>query len=410
MKLWIRFFLAALVGVLLGLLLPLSGGDTLAGARFVAELIVNAGRYVVFPVVLFGLAIGVRELREDRKLVKLSLWTTLMSVITSAVAVLLGTVAIMVLAPPRIPPVFQESSGVVDPNFAGIVQGIFPPNLFAVFDVQGYFLLPVAVLALIIGIALSRDDHGVNTLAEIADAAGSLMYRVMNVAIDIVGIGFVALTTALVLQVRSVTDYEIYANLIVIICFIIGLLVLVIYPLIIYLFGGRTNPYLWLYTQLAPAIAAFSSGNIYFSFPSLVRAGSDNMGVPRHASTAMYTITTILARAGTAMVTSMTFLLLVRSYTALEISLGDIFMTMSVSFGISFALSSLPGAGVLVSLSVLAGMYGGGLEEVYLIVLTVTPLLAAHGTESHPLTAGFIGRMVSYWEGYGRDVPIREQS
>ena len=66
MKLWMRILIGSVVGIVLGLYLPLAGGDTLGVIGRITEIVISIGRYALFPLVFFGVAIGVFELRSDR--------------------------------------------------------------------------------------------------------------------------------------------------------------------------------------------------------------------------------------------------------------------------------------------------------------------------------------------------------
>ncbi|MBT3274909.1 MAG: dicarboxylate/amino acid:cation symporter, partial [Spirochaetales bacterium] len=57
MKIWIKLLVGGIVGVLLGIFLPRQESvfDLFA---YLTELAINVGRYAIFPLILFGLAMG----------------------------------------------------------------------------------------------------------------------------------------------------------------------------------------------------------------------------------------------------------------------------------------------------------------------------------------------------------------
>jgi Na+/H+-dicarboxylate symporter len=98
------------------------------------------------------------------------------------------------------------------------------------------------------------------------------------------------------------------------------------------------------------------------------------------------------------MVIAAAFLTVLRSYTALEISAGQVIWIMGAALLLSFLLGSVPGTTVLVGLSVLARGYGQGMEEVYLILLPALPLLTGIAVVVDTMTSACISFLVGQWE------------
>jgi aerobic C4-dicarboxylate transport protein len=126
--------------------------------------------------------------------------------------------------------------------------------------------------------------------------------------------------------------------------------------------------------------------------------GKENLGVPRSVGSAVFPVAAVFAKGGTALVTAASFILILRSFTALEITFGQVLWVMVATFGISFILGSVPGSGVLVALSLLSSSYGRGMEEVYLILLPIVPILISIGVFLDVVTSAFIGYVVAYSE------------
>jgi len=74
-------------------------------------------------------------------------------------------------------------------------------------------------------------------------------------------------------------------------------------------------------------------------------------------------------------VVATTFLVIIRSYSSLEIGPGNMILVFGITTILSLALSAIPGPGVFVALVLLSQIYGQGLEDGYLIVQPVIPIL-----------------------------------
>ena len=398
MKIWMRLLAGTIIGILLGSYLPESGGDTARFFSDVAGYVVSISRYFVFPLVFFGMIIGTSELMQDRRILMLYGKTVGLLLITTAFSVLVGTGAVLAVSPGRIPPIFQEAPVTEMPEVGALLERVFPRNLFNVFSQPGDFLLPVSALGLFIGLALHFDQSGAQAMSQLADSASRVFYRLSAFVVEILGIGMIAVAAALVFDIRAVNDFEIFSSLVLTVALSVGFIALVVYPLVIYVVVDRDSALPWLHAMVAPLLTGLFSGDMYFSLPTLERIGKENLGVPRRAGSAVFALSAVFSKAGSAMVAAAGFIVILRSYTALEITFVQVLWVMTSSFGVSFLLGAVPGSGVLVALAMLSNLYGRGMEEVFLILWPAGPILVSLGVFLDVATAGFVAHLVSAGE------------
>lgn len=404
MKIWIRLLLGCGIGVALGVVLPESGGDTPQFFRGLSDFIINIGRYFLFPLVFFGILIGAHELREDRATLRVYGKTLGLLIVSMAALIVIGTVSVLVLSPSRIPPIFQEAPVMELPTFQELLFRLVPTNLFTVFSNPGEHLFPVVLLGFLIGIAIKLEEHHADPLVSVFDAASRVFYRLNSFVIEVLSIGIIAVAASFVFDLRGISDFEIYSQLFTVLLFDTLLVVFVILPLILYFATDRENPFVWLFAMLPPVLKAVFSGDIFFTGPTLIRAGKENLGIQRKAGSAVFSLAMVLGRAGTAMVASASFILILRSYTALEITFLEVLWVMVASFGFSLLLGSVPGSGVLVALSLLSAAYGRGMGEVYLILRPVSVILISIGVFIDAIVASFVAYLVAFTERMQRRV------
>ena len=395
MKIWMRLLAGSVIGVLLGMYLPDAGGDTREFFRLASEVTLSVGRYVIFPLVLFSLAAGTYELRSEHKLLRVYLKTIGLIVITGAVLVALGAIAVLVFSPARIPPIFQEAPAFQLPTLLETLFRVFPRNMFAMFADTGNQLLPIYVLAVILGLLFAGEQFGTEPVAAFFDSAGRIMYRLNSIVLEIIGIGFVAFGARLIFDLREVADFEIFAPLILVLVILALVIVLGVYPLLIYFFGGRRNPYIWLYAMLAPGLSGFFSADAFLSLGVITRIGRENLGIPRMVGSTVFPLFAILGKAGSGLVASAVFIVILQSYTALEITTGQALWVITTTFGMSLLLGPVPGTGVLVALGMLSSAHAAGMEEAFVMVQPIAPLLIALGAFLDVMTAGFAAHLVA---------------
>lgn len=406
MKLWMRIVIGSVIGIILGLYLPLAGGDSLGVMGRIAEITISIGRYALFPLAFFGVAIGVFELRADRITTKVFGKTVLIILATSLAMVIVGTLVVLLLPPRRIPPIFQEALIPSLPAIPQLVLTVFPKNLFVIFAQSGSYLLPITAAAILVGLVLHAEGANAVPATDVIDSSARIFYRLNSWVVEALAVGMIAVAAYYVMRLRSVSDLQLFMPLVLVVSAIAGFLVLIVLPLIAYLLCDRYNPFAWVYALINPAIIAFFAGDSYFALGALIRVSKENYGVSRSVAAPTLTLATIFAKSGSALVVAASFLTVLRSYTALEITVPQVLLVMLLSFSVSFLLGAVPAATVLVGLSVLARVFGQGIDEIYLILLPALPILTGIAVITDTITAAFVSFMVAQWERKRRIVDV----
>jgi len=396
MKLWIRYLVGVIIGIALAILLPEAGGDTAGRFEQLSRIAANIGRYLLFPLAFFSVIIAIHDLHEDRKALSVLGLTVGATVVAGLGLVVLGVGLMLLLSPAPIPVVIEEARAATIPTLNELVHAVFPANAFSVLAGDGRHLLPVVVLALLVGAGLIRDKRFASLLADVFDGFARLFYRLSTVIVETIAVLLVALTAALVYESGTAIDYGFYGQLFLVVGFTVAVIILGIYPLLAYLLGGRWNPFPWLYGMVAPGLAALASGDVFFSTPTLMRVGRESHGVKRSVGGVVYPVAAVLARGGTALVAAMTFVLVLRSYSPLELAVADVLWIGGAAFGASFLLATVPAHGVLVLLAFMSGAFRAGIGDAFLIVMPAIPILGGLGALLDVFTSGLIGYIAAH--------------
>ena len=406
MKLWMRILLGSVIGVVLGLYIPTAGGDSLDIMAVITRIVISIGRYAVFPLIFFGVAIAVYELTAERATAKILLKVAVTIVASTLAMVVFGTLIVLLLAPRRIPPIFQESAIPALPNIESLLLSAFPTNFFSIFAQSGNYLLPVTLAAVLIGLVLHREAAPVLPLTDTTDSAARVFYRLNSWISESLAVGMIAVAAYFMMSLRAVSDLALFAPLLVVVSGIALFLVGVVFPGLVFLLCDRYSPFAFLYGIVNPGIVAFFSGDSYFALGPLTRVVKENFGVSRSVASPALALSTVFGKAGSAMVVAASFLTVLRSYTALGITPGQVFAVMGLSFAVSFLLGSVPGSSVLVGMSVLAAVFGEGIDEIYLILLPALPVLTGVAVFTDTATAAFVSFVVAHRERKRRIVDM----
>jgi Na+/H+-dicarboxylate symporter len=400
MKIWIKLLAGSLIGVVAGIFIPAQAQgffDSLSG------LLTGIGRYVLFPFVFFSLGIGTSELRQEKRLGRVYLSALKYLVLSAAVLVILGTLSVLVFPPERIPITVEAEKAFVPANVMDGLRTIFPRNLFSVLWGSGDFLLPLMVLAFLLGVNMDFDRQLTRPIVQIFDSMSRIFYHLNSLVVELFGIAMVVVAAALMMRITH-ADLAMYKQILIILAVDTVVVVFGVFPGCLYLLGVRDKPYRWIYAALGPAIAGLFTGDAYLSLGVLTKHGKESLGVPRMVGSASYPLFAVLGRAGTAMVSGVAFILILRSYSSLEITFLQTLWVMLFSFLVSFVLGAVPGNGAFFSVFMMCSLYGKGLQEGYLILKAIAPFLVCLGAFVDVFTSALASLLVAREENVWTEV------
>ena len=161
----------------------------------------------------------------------------------------------------------------------------------------------------------------------------------------------------------------------------------IIYPLILHFVCHDPHPYKVLYASIAPLTLAFFGGDSNLVIPLANRHLRDSLGIRRRCRGYTYPLFAIFARGGSALVTTISFILIWRSYSSLSIPVSDILWIFSLSFGLSFLLGGIPSGGAFVLLTILCSKYARGFETSFLLLKPAAMITCSFAAAFDTLTA-----------------------
>ncbi|MDR2759230.1 MAG: cation:dicarboxylase symporter family transporter [Spirochaetaceae bacterium] len=380
MKIWMKFLLGALLGICLGFLLP-DDNETIRNILVWFEaLSIRIGRYTLAPILIFSLIIALYELQQDGHFWKLFFSSFLVIIGSGVFVIAVGIIVTLVFPPARIPILVEEQVESISLYLPESVMELFPSNAFSVLINEGVFLLPMAVFVFFFAIGLSYDRNYTKPVIAMVDSLSRIFYYAASFFSEILGVVIIALSAYWAFRYHVVLRANMFRDLIVLLGLLSGILGFVILPLFLFFLKPKTNPLVAVYGSLGPALAAFFSGDINFTLPVMLRHAKENLGARRRSNVVTVTLFSIFGRAGSAMVATIAFIVIIRSYSSLGITLADVFSIGIRALLISFALFQHPGKGAYTTLAILSIGYGRGFEAGYLILKPLAFYLIAVGT------------------------------
>jgi len=408
MKVWLKFLIGSLLGVIFGMFLPSDNQTLVKGLAWLGELAIQIGRYGLAPILVFSLTIAVYELRQDGQFWGLVFKTFVVIICSSVFVISAGILVTLFFPPARIPILIEEQAEAISLNTPDNILGLFPSNMFAAVVNDGIYILPVCVFAFFLGMGLSYDRNYTKPVISLVDSLSRIFYHIASFFSEILGFVMIILGAYWAVRFHNVLKADVFRDLILLLGIFSVVLGFGVLPLILYFLKPKTNPWAVLYGSISQALTGFFSGDINFTLPVLFRHIKENLGVRRRSNMVTVTLFTVFGRAGSAMVAAVAFIVIIKSYSSLGITTKDIFTIAGRALLISFLLAGHPGNGAYTALAVLCMGYGRGFEAGYLILKPLTFYLIAVGTFLDVMITSVAAYGISRSSGFQEDREIRQ--
>jgi aerobic C4-dicarboxylate transport protein len=339
MKIWIKLLIGIGIGAGIAVFLP-EGDAALSVVNDIALICVQVGKYAIFPLVFFSFIVAIYELKLEKRLLPVFRKFLLYVFCLTGVLALIGTVSGIFLPVQKLPGP-GTTTPVVDsiPFLEVLKKQVFPDNILAVFTQAGFSLFPLIILALLVGLNIDYEKQFTRPVAQFADGMSRVMYHINSLFVEVFWIGMIAVSAARVLALRNLKGGEAYIPLFIALLLNFLLAVFVILPIFLYYINNRKNPFHWLYASLGPALAALFTGDAYLTVGMLTKHGKENMFVPRKIGSTVYTLGSILSKAGTAMVAAVCIVVLRKATLGGDIPVLEYFWIFFASIGLSLFIS-----------------------------------------------------------------------
>ena len=127
-------------------------------------------------------------------------------------------------------------------------------------------------------------------------------------------------------------------------------------------------------------IVSLFSGDYFINYLVNMRTLKENGGIKRKISGLSLPFFTLFSRGGTALITTIGMLTILKSYSSLELTALQVFWVAGISILVSMLLFSQSYLTVYTALITACSLYGRGLEDGYVLILPLLPLLIPAGS------------------------------
>ncbi len=379
MKIWIKYLLGTVFGLILALFLPFNTEEGKNLLAFFTELSIRMGRYFLVPVIFFSMTVAVSKLRSKRKLIKTGFFAFVIGLGVTVLVVSIGITSALIINLPRIPISGENTSQIVSSQIAEHILMLFPYNgIEGLFN--GIFLVPVFILAGFAGASFSSDPIRAKTAFSVFESLSRISYSILSFFIDLLSVGVIAISCTWFITFFDILSTGAYTGLIILLAVDTFIIICGLLPLLLRLFSKKSKPFKVLYACLSPIILSLFSGDANLALASSIRHGKDSLGIQRKMGASFLPFFSAFVRSGSGLVVAVSFIAVWRSYSSLDISLYDVLWIFIMSVTSSFFLSGSASGGAFIALTVLCSLYGRGFEAGYLLLRPVAFIICTFAT------------------------------
>lgn len=285
----VQILLGAAFGVIVGLFFQKTGlnSGTAAVSLYTADIIgtlfIDLLKMILIPLVFCSIVVGIANLRQHDQMHKVWITTLIYFTLTMALAMIVGMVASAY---------FKPGSGLEVSMFEGAMQNFqsqqMPlPEFFAHF-LHNLFVNPfqalaegkvlaVVIFALFLGIALVMGGDRYKNILVLLEETLEITMRIVNWIMLLAPYGIAALLIKLVAS----QDVAMLSTLAQFVALVVGTLLVhgvVLLPLILYLFTGKTPVWFWKGARQA-LVTAFATSSSSATLPITMRCATQQLNV-----------------------------------------------------------------------------------------------------------------------------------
>ncbi len=377
-----QILLGAIVGVALGLYFHALGAENrvvqggLYTSGLVGTLFIDLLKMILIPLVFCSITVGIANLRQHQQMHRVWVTTLLFFVSSMAIAIVLGMLASLY---------FKPGSGLHLAMFEQAMQNFeakqLPlPEFFAQF-LHGLFINPfkalgegnvlaVVMFALILGITLVMGGERYKSILSLLQEGLEITMSIVGWVMRLAPLGIMALLIKLV----AVQDVAMLGTLAKFVAVVIGTLLLhgiVILPLVLYLFTGKSPLWFWRGARES-LVTAFATSSSSATLPVTLRCVTQHLQVKPEIAGFVIPLGATINMDGTALYEAAAALF-VANLVGVDLNLTQQLIVFFTAMIAAIGAPGIPSAGMVTMVMVLQSV--GLPAEAIAILLPIDRLL-----------------------------------
>ncbi|WP_174612928.1 dicarboxylate/amino acid:cation symporter [Virgibacillus ihumii] len=332
------FILAIVTGVIFG--------EKAQVVQPLGDLFLRLIKFIIAPLVLATLVVGVASTSDVRKLSRLGGKTVAFYLITSMFAITLGVIVGKIFSPGSGIDVSLDGKEAPEPTetegFIQTILNIVPTNPFE--SLASGNILQIIFFALAIGIAITLVGEKAKPVKDFFDGFAEVMYKITGMVMTIVPIGVFGLLAPVVGEY----GLDVLLPLIkLILAMVTGCIIqlFVVYSLVVKSLG-KMSPVTFFKGIFPASAVAFSTSSSSGTLPVTIKSAQENLGVSKETSTFVLPLGATINMDGTALYVGLCSMF-VAQYFGIDLTFSQMVTVVLIGTLASIGTAGVPGAGLI---------------------------------------------------------------
>jgi Na+/H+-dicarboxylate symporter len=378
----IQILVGAIFGVVVGLYFHELGAEHhvvqggLYASGLVGTLFIDLLKMILIPLVFCSIAVGIANLRQHQQMHRVWVTTLLFFVMSMAIAIVLGMLASLYFKPgaglhlamfEHAMQNFEAKQLPMPEFFAQFLHGLFV-NPFTALS-QGN-VLAVVTFSLILGITLVMGGERYRNILSLLQEGLDITMQIVGWVMRLAPLGILALLIKLV----AVQDVAMLGTLAKFVAVVVGTTLLhgvVILPLILYLFTGKSPLWFWRGAREA-LVTAFATSSSSATLPVTLRCTTQHLHVKPEIAGFVIPLGATINMDGTALYEAAAALF-IANLAGIELSFAQQLIVFFTAMIAAMGAPGIPSAGMVTMVLVLQSV--GLPAEAIAILLPIDRLL-----------------------------------
>ncbi len=371
MSLVIKIFIGLFLGVVVGYVLNILGGENNAVIanyifpflQFVGDLFIRLIRMVVVPLVLFCIIDAALSLGDIKKLRTIGIKTIVFFLVSGMIAASIGLVIVNVMKPGEGIVIGEIAEEIQVTEMSGpyeTILNMIPLNIFESLSLGD--MLPIIVFALFLGLALIQLGEKAKPVTKAIKSMAEAMFTMITMILGIIPYGVFGLMAVALgkygVEIFGPVFKFIAADYIANIVMVLG-----IYSILLTFIAKVPLKTFWIHS-IESWLLAFSTCTTNAALPRSMKA-APRMGVNKEVSNFVLPLGATANMNGTCIYFSLIVVFAAQLY-GIELSIADQVMAAGTATLLSVGCAATPQIGLVISTTLLTGM-GFPLDAIALV-------------------------------------------
>lgn len=352
MPLAMKIFIALILGIIVGLLMQSKAEFASTYILPFGTIFLNLIKFIVVPIVLFSITVGIISMQDIRKVGSIGLKTVVYYFCTTAFAIIIGLVGGSLFK--GLFPVLETSTLEYEASepvsFMDTLVNIFPSNFIK--PMYDAVMLQVIVMAVIIGFAIVLVGEKAKPAADIIESFNEVFMKCMDMILQLSPFGVFCLICPVIAANGAAVIGSLAAVLgVAYLCYIVQLVI--VYSVSVRTLGGM-SPIAFFKGQLPAMMFAFSSASSVGTIPINLE-GCEKMGADKEIASFVLPLGATINMDGTAIYQGVCAIFIASCY-GVHLTLPQMVTIVLTATLASIGTAGVPGAGMVMLAMVLTSV------------------------------------------------------